>query len=772
MAERELHIKATMNATSAVKGSKQTTDAVKKVKGETDKASKSSARFSDVIANSSTGVAAFEGPLGKTAGRLSTFATITRRAETALDSKTKSLGRFKVALAATGIGAIIVLLGTLIQAFRSTQEGSDRLNRVLVPLKAIFSALWGVIQNVSLLMADKLVDAFNDPQQAIKDMGNAILQNIINRFKAVVDLGGAVGKILRGLGTMDFNLLRQGASDAGNAFIQMNTGIEDSTGKLSRFAQGIAEASREAFESGKRIQELNEQIEQMRIDQEVPLARLNREYRELINVARDTNKTEEERLDAIDRALAARRQITAEEQKLLDLEIQRMELNQSLNDTSREEQLELQKLLARREELVASTEQELGRRLSMRNAIIQSMEDEKRKEEELEKQRLEAMEKQAQAYLDMLLSDEEMAQKRFEKELSMLQELHSEGIISYTEFTKVRERLEKDFIQNQETRVGSIMELEEQLARAKIEYRQAVSDEDREQHKENIKRLEDELEQIKRTRMDATQEIIAFTQQSFAVMSDMFQTLSERRLRDINDEKNAVLDRIDAQLAGDRLSEAQRIKLLEEREKVETEIEKRIADEKRRQFKLDKIARIAEIAMNTAVAVSRVWGQTGIFGAGAQVPVLIMGAAQTAIAAAQPNPYLLGGLVDGAIGQSGMTSPGQKLISINEDRRPEYIVNAESTRRALPILEAINRDPGYADLLMSGMQNMFLEGGPVSRPRRRTGADVPALNRTGESIASAIREGMRGVVVDAQISVEEMERPSKRFQEFQKSIGN
>ena len=33
-------------------------------------------------------------------------------------------------------------------------------------------------------MADKLGEAFNNPMQAMKDLGQAILDNVLNRFKA------------------------------------------------------------------------------------------------------------------------------------------------------------------------------------------------------------------------------------------------------------------------------------------------------------------------------------------------------------------------------------------------------------------------------------------------------------------------------------------------------------------------------------------------------------------------------------------------------------
>ena len=55
----------------------------------------------------------------------------------------KGLKAFRIALISTGIGAIVVALGTLIAAFLSTQRGVDALTGVLRPLQEIFQSIIG-----------------------------------------------------------------------------------------------------------------------------------------------------------------------------------------------------------------------------------------------------------------------------------------------------------------------------------------------------------------------------------------------------------------------------------------------------------------------------------------------------------------------------------------------------------------------------------------------------------------------------------------------------
>jgi hypothetical protein len=85
----------------------------------------------------------------------------------------KALRVLKVALISTGIGAIVVALGSLAAAFFSTQEGSDKLSKALKPLQFIFNRLLGVLQDVgaALLKLD-----FKAVWNQIRGLGSAVSQ--------------------------------------------------------------------------------------------------------------------------------------------------------------------------------------------------------------------------------------------------------------------------------------------------------------------------------------------------------------------------------------------------------------------------------------------------------------------------------------------------------------------------------------------------------------------------------------------------------------------
>jgi hypothetical protein len=112
------------------------------------------------------------------ASEAATAATVAQSAATSTATAasggfSKALRVLKVALISTGIGAIVVALGSLAAAFFSTQEGSDKLSKALKPLQFIFDRLLGVLQDVgaALLKLD-----FKAVWNQIRGLGSAVSQ--------------------------------------------------------------------------------------------------------------------------------------------------------------------------------------------------------------------------------------------------------------------------------------------------------------------------------------------------------------------------------------------------------------------------------------------------------------------------------------------------------------------------------------------------------------------------------------------------------------------
>jgi hypothetical protein len=148
---------------------------------------------------------------------------------------------FKLALIATGIGAFVVIVGSLVAYFKSTEEGAMKL-------KVVMAALGSITANITSKFADlgKIIfDAFNNIkelniQDVFKRIGDAIRDNITNRIEAFGLAGKAIAKIFSGD-------IKEGFKDLANSVAQGVTGIEDPIGKV----QAAGEKVVQLYEDGK-----------------------------------------------------------------------------------------------------------------------------------------------------------------------------------------------------------------------------------------------------------------------------------------------------------------------------------------------------------------------------------------------------------------------------------------------------------------------------------------------------------------------------------------
>lgn len=246
--------------------------------------------------------------------------------------------------------------------------------------------------------------------------------------------------------------------------------------------------------------------------------------------------------------------------------------------------------------------------------------------------------------------------------------------------------------------------------------------------------LADLLEKFKDRANDATseaaemiQEIADVAQQGLGVLEQLYQNQHQARMNQIERERSAALDSIDRQIEAerkrmeqhdvaveaekrsiqerlrfDRLSATERerlqrrqfelerasderlTKLLADRAAAERRFEEERKEAARRQAKQAKALALLEIAINTAVAVSKVLGQTGIFGLAAWIPVAALGAAQAAAVAAQPIPEFRKGVTGFQGGAFIAGEEGPEMVVTGS--RTNVITN-ENTERLLAALD-------------------------------------------------------------------------------------
>jgi hypothetical protein len=207
-------------------------------------------------------------------------------------------GSIKAGLISTGIGAFVVLIGSLVAYFKSTKDGAEKLERAM----AGFGAVVSVITDRLSTFGKVIVSAFEDPQQAVKDLWEAIKTNIVNRVEGLFDVFGALGDTIKAAFSLDWEGVKAGAADFTESMIQASTGVDDLMGKMAKGFKSLGDEIEKDVAAAMRLKGMLQQLK----DEEREFSKVRAQTRQDIQKARldalDESKTAEERLAAVQKA--------------------------------------------------------------------------------------------------------------------------------------------------------------------------------------------------------------------------------------------------------------------------------------------------------------------------------------------------------------------------------------------------------------------------------------------------------------------------------------
>lgn len=329
------------------------------------------------------------------------------KARTGVTAVAASFNTLRGAIIATGLGALVVVLGLIINYLTSTQDGMDKVNRVLEPARVLWQRILGVLQDLGGYLVNGFTEAINSPKLAFEALVNFIRDQVINRINSVGVVVSGVIKILKG----DF---KEGVTEMMNGYAQGITGVENVVDKLGNAVQKTGEFISESVEQGRQLAEMNITIEKTENDLIVSRSRLNAQYQESKEIAQDQSRSEAERLAAAKAAQSAQNELLDQEQQFIDLKIERMELEQSFNDTNRSDNRELQELIAQRTDFEAQAARKRASARGLENTISKDIHsqqmkrlDEQRKKEEENQKRIEKL---CEEYVKISIEAEQQTQ--------------------------------------------------------------------------------------------------------------------------------------------------------------------------------------------------------------------------------------------------------------------------------------------------------------------------------------------------------------------------
>lgn len=658
--------------------------------------------YQEAIEKAAKNVNIFGINVGETIGNLKEKQKALSAVTTGIGGTTKGLQIMRAALISTGIGAIVVALGLLVNAFLSTQKGMDSLNKVLLPAKRVLVEIGEVLEDIAVKGFDRLTEAIANPKQALIDLGVIIQENLLNRIKAFAVAGDGLMKLATGN-------WKEGFKSLGNSVIQLNTGIVDGIGKLEAFGAVASKVIDQAVIDGEKIFALQKKISITERDLALSREEQLSQLADLKLAAADQTKSEEERLKILTKADALRRKIGEEDKELARQRVQLFELENAGDMDLIETQTELNKLKAEEKKINREVSEDLKRITSQRTGIIQDAQE--KAAEDLAKLNTDNLKKQLQTdkqYFDtkQTLAKEALARNEIDQEEydKRILDLQAQSFASQIEILGA---FHQDVTDTDNALKNLLLDNQIKFNQAK-----ANADEDAaEKAAEDAKERAEEEIQLLQTIADLRAEIIG---SAINAVSEISRQAGENRLQELEEQEQAELE-------------------LAERTGADKDaIEKKFAAKRNeivvRQFNIDKVTRIAEAIMATAQAAINAFNSlVGIpiagpgLAAGAAAAAAAFGAIQVGIISAQKPPKLAeGGEVN--VGgkphtQGGTTYVGEDGNVFEVEKGEKIYVMKRTASQAIDYYSKINQMFG-GKAWKGGSTNFAALGGEIGTGKK------------------------------------------------------
>lgn len=223
----------------------------------------------------------------------SSRAAATEAATVATNAGSKSMSLFKIALASTGIGLIIVLLGSLVAWFKQTHEGTETLEKITNVLGATFKMLTGYLAKAVQGVVD-FFDGIKSFPDLLSKVGDSIKEHFINWLNSFSVMGKAIVKILSGD-------IKGGFKDLANGVAQNITGVTDLVDKFGNVVSKVGADVKTAMSDAAKITEMEQSLDKFKSKSIETIATLEKkkdEYTLLLGKA-GQSATTKEREDAM-----------------------------------------------------------------------------------------------------------------------------------------------------------------------------------------------------------------------------------------------------------------------------------------------------------------------------------------------------------------------------------------------------------------------------------------------------------------------------------------
>ncbi len=250
----------------------------------------------------------------------------------AIGSVTTGFKSLRVAIIATGIGALLIAVTALGQAFTRSEEGQNKFAKIL----GVIGSVTGNLLDLLADLGENIISVFEDPKQAIIDFKDLIVENITNRFNAILDTVGFLGSAISKVFSKDFKGALEDAKKAGSSFVDSFTGVENSIDKATNSVKEFGKEIKSDASAAAKIADQRANAEKKARDLIVERAEAERKIAELREKAADKeNFTAQERIEFLKEAGAISEDIANKETEVARLRLEAKQTENALTKSNK-----------------------------------------------------------------------------------------------------------------------------------------------------------------------------------------------------------------------------------------------------------------------------------------------------------------------------------------------------------------------------------------------------------------------------------------------------
>ena len=157
---------------------------------------------------------------------------------------TSGFKTMRLAIISTGIGALVLGISALAAAFSGAESGQNKFAKIM----SVIGALTGNLVDLLADLGEGLIEAFENPQEAMQSFFNFFKDTIVTSFKGFLNLIPNIGKAVEQLFKGNF---REAGKIAIDSVGKIVLGVDSITDSTERAAASLEKFGKEQIKEAK-----------------------------------------------------------------------------------------------------------------------------------------------------------------------------------------------------------------------------------------------------------------------------------------------------------------------------------------------------------------------------------------------------------------------------------------------------------------------------------------------------------------------------------------